>query len=129
MSVAPSRQVRSVLAATGLVATAAGLDTAIRGARSVIGEPAASARLESELRFYSGVYVAYGAALLRAARRPDTDPVAITGLAGAMLAGGVARAVGWARAGRPHPGQIALLAIEVAGPPALMAAGWRGRRP
>jgi len=111
-----------VLALGGLVATAAGLDTAIRGARSVIGEPLASVRLESELRFYAGIYVAYGAALLRAARRTETDAGEVERLAAALFAGGTARAVGWARAGRPHPGQLALLAIELAGPPALVAA-------
>ena len=110
------------LAATGLVATAAGLDTSIRGARSVISEPRASARLESELRFYAGTYVAYGAALVRAAQRSDTDPGAVARLASVMFAGGAARAIGWARAGRPHPGQLALLAIELAGPPALVIA-------
>lgn len=121
---------RFVLGLGGLVATAAGLDTAIRGARSIIGEPLASARLESELRFYAGIYVAYGAALLRAARRADTDTDAaeVARLATALFAGGAARAVGWARAGRPHPGQIALLAIELAGPPALVIAQRRTQR-
>ena len=128
MSETPSRRVRFVLGLGGLVATAAGLDTAIRGARSIIGEPLASARLESELRFYAGIYVAYGAALLRAARRADTDAAEVASLATALFAGGAARAVGWARAGRPHPGQIALLAIELAGPPALVIAQRRTQR-
>ena len=128
MSGRANRQVRAWLAATGLVATVAGLDTAMRGARSVIGEPRASERLESELRFYAGTYVAYGVALLGAARGSDTDSRVVAKLAGVMFAGGAARAVGWARAGRPHPGQLALLAIEIAGPPALVAAQRRAEQ-
>jgi hypothetical protein len=61
-----------------LVATAAGLDTVIRGAKSFPGqEKLASPWVESELRFYAASYVAYGLAMLRVAPSADRDPTAV----------------------------------------------------
>src|SRR5262245_12037167 len=108
-----------------MIATAAGLDTVIRGARSVPGQGSANPSLESELRFYAAFYAAYGLALVRVARRADRDPRAVRALSGALLAAGAARAGGWLAAGRPHPLQRALLAIELGAPPVLAA--WQAR--
>jgi hypothetical protein len=116
---------RAVLYLGGAVATAAGLHTVIAGARSIAGEGAANASVESELRFYAAFYVAYGLAALRVAPRADQDGAAVRVLAGALFLGGLARAGGWRAVGRPHAGQRALLAIELAGAPALAA--WQAR--
>ena len=114
-----------LLHVAGAVATAAGLHTVIAGARSIAGQQAANASVESELRFYAGFYVAYGLALLRTAPRAETDTAAVRALAGALFLAGLARAGGWLAAGKPHPGQRALLALELAGPPAVVA--WQAR--
>jgi hypothetical protein len=118
--------VRALFYIAGAVATVAGLHTAIAGARSIAGQGAANASVESELRFYAAFYVAYGLAVLRAAPRADDDAVAVRALAGALFLAGLARAGAWRAAGKPHPGQRALLAIELAGPPAVV--GWQARR-
>lgn len=111
---------RTVLRVGGLVATGAGLHTAVAGARSVPGySGAADPRLESELRFYGAFYAAYGLALWRAAAEPDTAPV--RGFAAVLWAAGAARAAGWWRTGRPSPHQLGLLALELAGPPFVLA--------
>lgn len=116
---------RGLLRAGGIVAIGAGLDTIVRGARSVIGEGTANAAVESELRFYSAFYVAYGLAVLRVAPRADRDPAAVRAAAGTLFLAGVGRAGGWAAAGRPTPVQRALLAIELAAPPLVTA--WQAR--
>jgi hypothetical protein len=77
--------------------------------------------IESELRFYSAFYVAYGVVLLRTARRTQLDPAAVRALAGALFLAGLGRAGAWLTAGKPHPLQQALLAIELAGPPLVVA--------
>ena len=114
------RAQQATLYVGGAVATTAGLHTVVAGARSVPGRPRAGAEVESELRFYAAFYVAYGLVALRTAPRADRDVNAVRGLAGALLLAGLARAGGWLAAGRPHPGQRALLAIELAVPPLLL---------
>jgi hypothetical protein len=118
----------AVLRAGGAVATLAGLDTVVRGPRSIAGAPAADAAVDSELRFYSAFYVAYGVAMLRAAPRADSEPATVQSLAGALFVAGLARAAAWRSSGPPHPAQMALLAIELALPPALAGAARRRGR-
>lgn len=81
--------------------------------------------MESELRFYGGIYVGYGLAMLRVAPRADQDTTAVRALAGTLFLAGLARAGGWRAVGRPHRLQLALLAIELAAPPLLTA--WQAR--
>jgi uncharacterized protein DUF4345 len=97
----------------------------IAGARSIPGESLANASVESELRYYAGFYVAYGLAVMRVAVRADHDTAAVRALAGALFLAGLARAGGWLAVGKPHAGQRALLAIELAAPPAIVA--WQAR--
>ena len=110
----------------GAVATAAGLHTALTGARSLPGDQTATPEVESELRFYGTFYAAFGLAVLRMAPRADRDAAALHAVAGTLFAAGLARAGGWRATGRPHPVQQALLAIELAAPPAVVA--WQARQ-
>ena len=115
-----------VLRVGGLVATTAGIDTAIRGARSVPGqEKPANPRVESELRFYGAIYAAYGLTMLRVAPNADRDTTAVQALARTLFLAGLARAGGWRALGRPHRIQRALLAIELLAPPLITA--WQAR--
>ena len=115
------RALRATLFVGGLVASAAGLHSMIAGGRSVPGGGRASPELESELRYYAAFYFAYGVALLQVAPRADSDTPAVRAIAAALFAAGMARAGGWLAAGRPHRLQIALLAIELGAPPAIVA--------
>jgi hypothetical protein len=74
------RALRAAYYAGGAVATVAGLDTVLRGARAV---------------------------------------------AGALFGAGLARAAGWAAAGRPTRAQLGLLAVELGAPPVVVA--WQAR--
>jgi hypothetical protein len=117
---------RSLLYLGGGVATVAGLDTVIRGARSLPAQKLlANPSVESELRFYAAFYVAYGLAVLRVAPRADRDTTGVRAVAGALFLAGLARAVGWRVVGRPHRVQRALLVIELAAPPSMVA--WQAR--
>jgi hypothetical protein len=119
---------RTVFCGGGLVATTAGFDTVIRGAKSFPGqEKLATAEMESELRFYGAIYAAYGLTMLRVAPSADRDIAAVRALAGTLFLAGLARASGWRAAGRPHRIQLALLAIELAAPPLIVA--WQARLP
>jgi hypothetical protein len=124
----PGGALRVGLGVGGLVATAAGLDTVLRGARSVPGRPRGGAAMESELRYYAGFYVAFGLAVLRTAARAERDPAVVRALAGALFLSGLARAGAWRAAGRPHPLQRVLLAIELAAPPLIVGAQERAAR-
>ena len=128
MSLTPSSSrdaLRRVFYVGGVVATAAGLHTVFAGARSIPGRQRANPAVESELRFYAAFYAAFGVAALRVAPRADRDGAGVRALTGALFVAGLARAGGWLATGRPHPGQVALLVIELAAPAPLVA--WQAR--
>ena len=81
--------------------------------------------VESELRFYAAFYVAYGLVALRIAPRADRDASAVRAFAAVLFLAGLARVAGWRAVGKPHKLQLALLAIELAAPPTLVA--WQAR--
>ena len=120
-----SRGLRAAFYVGGVVATTAGLHTVIVGARSLPGQGVANPSIESELRFYAAFYVAYGLVALRVAPHADRDTRAVRPLAGALFLAGLARAGGWLVVGEPHLLQRALLAVELAAPPVIVA--WQAR--
>ena len=112
-----TRRLRALLRVGGLVATSAGLHTLIGGGKSFPPWRRADAMVESELRFYSAFYVAYGVLVLRTAEHPDRNHQAVPALSAALFLAGLGRAAAWRTVGKPHPVQQALLAIELAAPP------------
>jgi hypothetical protein len=114
------RRLRGALYLGGAIATGAGLHTLIAGGKSFPPWRHAGAMVESELRFYSAFYVAYGVHVLRTAARADPDPQAVNATAAALFLAGLGRAGAWLALGKPHPLQRALLAIELAAPPLLV---------
>jgi hypothetical protein len=116
----PQRRLRGLLYLSGFVATSAGLHTLIGGGKSFPPWRQADAMVESEIRFYSAFYVAYGLLAFRTARRTDCDPPAVRALAAALFLAGLGRAGAWLTVGKPHPLQRALLAIELAAPPLVV---------
>lgn len=119
------RAYRAVFHGGGVIAIVAGLHTVLVGGKSVAGEGLANPAVESELRFYGAFYAVYGVIVLRVASHADRDADAVRALAGTLLLAGLARAGGWLAVGAPHPAQRGLLAIELAGPPLVVA--WQAR--
>jgi hypothetical protein len=122
-----TKALRGLLYLGGAVATGAGIDTMLRGSASLPGNPGANAAVESELRYYGAFYAAFGLHTFRVAARAEPDPAAVRTIAAVVFAGGLARARGWLREGRPNTGQIALLAIELGAPPLTIALQTSGR--
>ena len=116
---------RGVFYVAGGVATTAGLQTVIAGAKSLPDQELANASVESELRFYAAFYVAFGLAALRIAPRADRATAEVRALAATLFLAGLARAGGWLAVGRPSRLQRRLLIIELATPPAVVA--WQSR--
>jgi hypothetical protein len=108
-----------------VVATGAGLHTAVAGGRSLPGQGLSNPGVESELRFFGAFYFAYGLFVLRAAPRADRDTATVRAMASALFVAGLARAGGWLAVGKPHGVQQALLAIELGAPPLMVA--WESR--
>ncbi len=129
MSPAKARSaLRAISALGGLAASAAGLHTALTGARSIPGRRLETdPELESEMRFFGPFYAAYGISLLRFATDDAPAPGAIRAPALTLLAAGVARAGGWATSGTPNRTQKSLLAMELTAPAIVLALDARGR--
>lgn len=111
---------RSLLLVLGGVATGAGLHSALAGDGSLPGGSRVDRLADSELRYYGAYYAAFGLAALRTSAKPRPEVSAVRALAGVLFAGGLARANGWRLRGRPHPGQVALLAAELGVPPVML---------
>lgn len=121
-----SKWLKRVWIGGGLLATGAGLHSMLAGLRSVPGDPDGDPGADSELRFYSAFYAAQGVRMLRAAAAGGPDSSHVNELAGTVLLAGLSRCLSWRQAGRPHPGQIALTAVELILPPVIV--GLKGSR-
>lgn len=93
-----------MLAAIGVVATAAGVRDAVGGSGGVVGAggQAAPADVDSEFRFYAVWYAVLGVLVLRAARRPESEGVVVQACGAGFLAAACTRLLSWQATGRPH---------------------------
>lgn len=113
--------VRSLLLLTGVVAVLAGAYGAATGIEGMSGESAATTNVDSEYRFLSAFWLAFGLIVLRVGRRPTIDPRAARALMLVLLCGGLARALSWAVEGRPDDLYLVLMALELGVPVAVFA--------
>lgn len=74
---------------------------------------------DSELRFYSVLWIAFGVIAVRAARTLPASLGTARLLLALFFAGGAGRALSMATTGVPHPLFIILMWIELLAPPAL----------
>lgn len=107
------RGLRLLLTAFGVVAVAFGAISILFGAGAVLGHGAASASVDSELRFYAAWYVVAGWLALRAAREPEREAFLIRVLCAGLLVGAGGRLISLGVSGRPHPAFMVLLALEL----------------
>lgn len=90
--------------------------------RTTPGAGQVSASIDSQERFYAGVFVGYGLAWFRTARVrpvPATDVVVLTSV---MAVGGVGRLLSWKQYGRPHLLYVVLTGVELLHPAAMLGA-------
>ena len=110
------RALQGILFLLGAVALVAGLYTVATGSAGMPGNSEATANVESELRFYSVFWSAFGVFALIAARDPERWRKLIHLLAAFLFLGGVARGFGWIATSRPDTQFLVLMGLELALP-------------
>ena len=88
--------------------------------------------LDSEMRFYSALWMAYGALALWIAKQLPRSIVYLRLMLFVFLAGGIGRVISYFAAGAPHPLYFSLMWIELVLPLALMGMSYAtlaGRAP
>ena len=80
---------------------------------------------DGEDRFFAGVFLCFGVALLWCARDLQRRRVYLNFLAAAFFVGGVGRLLSVILVGAPHPWYLAMLLVELVLPPVLVIAAKR----
>ena len=76
-------------------------------------------------RFFAGLFLCFGVALLWCARDVQHKRVYVNVLAAAIFVGGIGRLLAVILVGVPHPFYIAMLALELVLPPLMVLAAAR----
>ncbi|GAA4894875.1 DUF4345 domain-containing protein [Streptomyces coeruleoprunus] len=119
------RTFQGTLILLGLVVLGTGMVDIVQGTAALPGDPYAGPTLDSNYRFFAGVWCTLGIVLLAAVPRPDRHALAVRGAFAAVFVGGVARAVSYLAVGSPHPLHVAFIVVELLLPPPLLL--WYGR--
>jgi hypothetical protein len=91
-------------------------------------EGLAGPNIDSEMRFYSVLWVAYGATALWVARALPRRVVQLRLMLVVFMLGGVGRAISHLVVGAPHPLFAALMWAEIILPPALIGLSYAGSK-
>lgn len=97
----------------GLVVAGIGLAHLFFGQMSYIGGGSVNATMESDLRFFNLLFVAYGLAFVWAARDVVGRGVVIDVLGLLFFVGGLARLLAWAEAGTPSWFYVLMIPVEL----------------
>lgn len=111
-----------LLGAEAIASQGTGLFNALTG--TDIASPAWPPTMDSELRFYAALFVAFGLLCVRSARAPERHAAEIPWLMLAFFAGGVGRALSCVMVGAPHPFFLMLMWIELVMPVVVIGI-WR----
>jgi hypothetical protein len=95
------------------------------GPRAIIGSVAVNPTMAGEDRFFAGLLLCYGIALLWCARDVQRKRVYVNVLAAAFFVGGVGRSLAILIDGAPNPFYVAMLVLELALPPLMVVIGSR----
>ncbi|WP_344360438.1 DUF4345 domain-containing protein [Streptomyces gobitricini] len=92
------------------------------------GDPEVSTTVDSNYRFFAGIWCALGLVLAVASRRPEDHAAAVWAAFGAVFLGGIARGVSYLDVGAPHPVHTAFIGVELLLPPMMLLWYTRVRR-
>jgi hypothetical protein len=118
------RALRVLFTGLGVVPILTGLFAVFAGPGAQVDGESVNTSVESEYRFFAALWVAYGVAALWVAPRVDRETIAVRALALILFSAGIARAIAWIAAGRPHWSFLALLSLELLIPPLILH--WHG---
>ncbi|MEV3988657.1 DUF4345 domain-containing protein [Streptomyces sp. NPDC049837] len=114
------RAFRSVLVLLALFVLVTGALEIVVGPSLLPGSPDVSTTVDSNYRFFAGIWCALGIVLTIAARDPESHAPALRAVFGAVFLGGVARAVSYLDAGAPHAMHTAFIGVELILPPLML---------
>jgi hypothetical protein len=110
------RAFQGFLALFGVIVIGISLAHLTIGPEAIIGGSDVNPTSDGEDRFFGGLLLCYGVALLWCARDVQRKRVYINVLAAAFFVGGIGRLLAIILAGVPHPFYVAMLVLELALP-------------
>ncbi len=113
---------QTLLALFGVIVIGISLAHFAIGPKAIIGGVAVNATMAGEDRFFAGLLLCYGVALLWCARDVQHKRVYINLLAAVFFVGGIGRLLAVVVDGAPHPFYVAMLIVELALPPLMVVA-------
>jgi hypothetical protein len=113
----------------GLLVIAISLAHFAIGPSAIIGGVTVNPTMAGEDRFFAGLLLCYGIALLWCARDVEHKSLYIDVLAVAFFAGGIGRLLAILIDGAPHAFYVAMLVLELALPPLMVVVGRRVGEP
>jgi hypothetical protein len=123
------RAFQAFLALFGVIVIAISLAHFAIGPQAIIGGVAVNPTMAGEDRFFAGLLLCCGIALLWCARDVQHKRVYIDVLAAAFFVGGIGRLLAIALDGPPHPFYVAMLVLELALPPLMVVVARRVAEP
>lgn len=111
---------QAFLALFGVIVIAIAVAHLASGPRAIIGGTAVNPTMAGEDRFFAGLLLCYGIALLWCSRDVQHKRIYISLLAAAFFVGGLGRLLAVVLDGAPHPLYVAMLVLELALPPLMV---------
>ena len=120
---------QAFLALFGVIVIAISVAHFVLGPRAIIGGTAVNPTMAGEDRFFAGLLLCYGIALLWCSRDVQHKRTYINLLAAALFVGGLGRSLAVLLDGAPHPFYVAMLVLELALPPLMVLVARRVAEP
>jgi hypothetical protein len=120
---------QALLAVFGLIVVGISVAHFAIGPEAIVGGVAVNPTMAGEDRFFAGLLLCCGVALLWCARDVQRKTVYINVLAAAFFAGGIGRLLAVLIDGAPHPFYVAMLVLELALPPLMVVMAKRVAEP
>jgi Domain of unknown function (DUF4345) len=95
------------------------------GPAAIIGGADVNPTTDGEDRFFAGLFLVYGVALIWCARDVQRKRFYVDFLAAAFFVGAIGRLLATILVGTPHPFYVAMLVLELALPPLMVLAAKR----
>lgn len=120
---------QAFLALFGLIVIGISLAHFAIGPQAIIGGTAVNPTMAGEDRFFAGLFLCSGVALLWCAVDLQHELVYVNLLAAAFFVGGLGRLLAVLLDGAPHPFYVAMLVVELALPPLMVIVAGRVAAP